>query len=261
MNSTSDPFSQITQRIFQTGNIYLDFMNTVTEATRAAFAGEDSGKKPDEIRNKLSQHLLELYQESVGKYLEAPQLGISREALEQFNSAISAHHHFLGETGDFIVTFGAPLKKAMDILQQTIKDREQTEGEFKSAGEIYNFAVETLDKEYDEWLKSPEGVQCVAKVVDQYLEYRRKLNPVKDNWFKSLSIPTQREMADVYKGIYDLKKKSRQQDAVIRQQSDTIKKLNNKIRKLEISLAGSLPKIEKTDSGRAFNKKQSERTP
>jgi hypothetical protein len=49
-------------------------------------------------------------------------------------------------------------------------------------------------------------------------------------------------MADVYKGIYDLKKKSRQQDAVIRKQSDTIKKLNNKIRKLEVAIAGTPPK-------------------
>jgi hypothetical protein len=235
--------------------MYLEFMNTAMEATRAALAGEDSGEKPDEIRNKLSQHLQVLYQESVGKYLEAPQLGISREALEQFNAAISAYHQFLGETGDFIATFGTPLKNAMDILPQTIKDLEQTEGEFKNAEEIYHFAVKILDKEYDEWLKSPEGVQRVAKVVDKYLDYRRKLNPVKDNWFKSLSIPTQREMADVYKGIYDLKKKSRQQDAAIRKQSDTIKKLNNKIRKLESSLAESLPKKETAASRRVPNKK------
>lgn len=259
MNSKSDLFSQMTQRTIQTGNIYLDFMNTIMEATQAAFAGEGGGDKPDEIRSKLSQHWQALYQESIGKYLEAPQLGISREALERFNSAISAYHNFLGETGDFLATFGTPLNKAMDILPQAIKDREQTEGEFNSAGEVYNFTVEILDKAYDDWLKSPEGVESVANVVDKYLDYRKKLNPVKDYWFKSLSIPTQREMTDVYKGIYDLKKKSRQQDAVIRKQSDTIKKLNNRIRKLEVSLTESLPQKKSAASRSAQNKKKTGR--
>ncbi len=261
MNSTSDLFSQMTQSILQTGNLYLDFMNTVMEATRADFAGEGGGEMGAEIHRNLSQHLLELYQESVGKYLEAPQLGISKEAQEQFNTAISAYHQFLGETGDFLATFGTPLKKAMDTLQQAIKDRERTEEEFKSAKEVYNFALEIFDKEYDKWLKSPEGVQRVAEVVDKYLDYRRKLNPVRDNWYKSLSIPTQREMADVYKGIYDLKKKSRQQDAVIRKQSNTIKKLSNKIRKLEMSLAEPPPKKETAASRSAQNKKQTGRNP
>jgi class III poly(R)-hydroxyalkanoic acid synthase PhaE subunit len=256
MNSTSDLFSQMTQRVIQTGNLYLDFMNTVVEATQAALAGEGSGGAQAEIHRNLSQHLLELYQESVGKYLEVPQLGISREAVEQFNSAISAYHKFLGETGDFLVAFSTPLKKAMDILQQTIRDREQTEGEFKSAKEVYNLAVEIFDKEYDEWLKSPEGVQHVAMVVDKYMDYRRKFNPVRDNLFKSLSIPTKREMEDVYRGIYDIKKKSRQQDAVIRQQSDTIKKLNRKIRKLEASSAGSLATKKTATSRRVQNEKK-----
>ena len=66
-------------------------------------------------------------------------------------------------------------------------------------------------------------------MVDNYLEYRKKLNPVKDIWLKSLSIPTQREMEDVYRGIYDLKKKTRKQDTMIREQNDIIKTLNRKI--------------------------------
>jgi len=255
MNSKSDPFSQITQRIIQTGNLYLDFMSTVMKAGPAAFAGEGSDDTRTEIHNNLSRHLQELYQESVGKYLEAPQLGISREAQQQFNSAINTYQEFLLETGGFLATFSTPLKNAIDLLQQAIKDREGTDGEFKSAKEVYNHAVKILDEEYDAWLKSPEGVQRVASAVGKYLDYRKMLNPVRDNWYKSLSIPTRREMEDIYKGIYDLKKKSRQQDAVIRKQSDTIKKLNNKIRKLEMSLAESLPKKETAASRSVPNEK------
>lgn len=256
MDFGADLFSQMTQRILQNGNLYAEFMNTVLAATQSTCARDGSDEKLNEIRNKLSQHLLALYQESVGKYLAAPQLGISREALQQMNNAITAYHQFLGETGDFLTTFSMPLKKSMDMLQQAIKEKEETDEGFQSAKEVYNFAIEILDKMYDDWLKSPEGVQSVVRMVDKYLDYRKQLNPVRDGWFKSLSIPTKREMEDVYRGIYDLKRKARQQDAIISEQNEIIKTLNQKIQKLETSMPGSSPKKKSSASISAPRKKK-----
>jgi hypothetical protein len=225
--------SKIVQSILQNGNLYVKFMNTVLEASKAAWAGEGSDEKLNEIYNKVTQHYLEFYQENVGKYLASPQFGIPREAFQQINIAITAYHKFMSAAGEFLMKFSTPLKKSMDILQQAIKDRERTDEGFKSAKEVYNFAVKIFDKECDDWLKSPAGVQCVVNMVDKYLDYRKKLNPVKDIWFKSLSIPTKREMEDVYRGIYDLKKKTRKQDAMIREQNETIKSLTRKLQTIE----------------------------
>jgi hypothetical protein len=225
--------SKMMQRIIENGNLYLKFLNTVLEATQATYAGEGSDENLNEIHAHMSDHLLELYQECVGKYLTAPQFGIPREALQQINSAISANHKFMGAVGDFLIMFSTPFKRSMDILQQAIKDRERAGEGFKSAKEVYNFAVKIFDKEYDDWLKSSAGVQSVVNMVDNYLEYRKKLNPVKDIWLKSLSIPTKREMEDVYRGIYDLKKKTRKQDAMIREQNDIIKALNRRLKTIE----------------------------
>ena len=225
--------SKMMQRIIENGNLYLKFLNTVLEATQATYAGEGSDENLNEIHAHMSDHLLELYQECVGKYLTAPQFGIPREALQQINSAISANHKFMGAVGDFLIMFSTPFKRSMDILQQAIKDRERAGESFKSAKEVYNFAVKIFDKEYDDWLKSPAGVQSVANMVDNYLEYRKKLSPVQDIWLKSLSIPTKREMEDVYRGIYDLKKKTRKQDAMIREQNDIIKALNRRLKTIE----------------------------
>lgn len=230
----------------ENGKLYLEFMNTVFEAARTMLADEDRGEKLDEIYNSLSQRWLELYQESVGKYLAAPQFGIQREALQQFNTSVAAYHRFIGAGGDFLVMFSKPLKKSMDIIQQTLQDEARMDADFNSARDVYGFAVKILEKEYDNWLKSPEGVQSVAGMVEKYVDYKKSLNPVRDNWFKSLAIPTKTEMEDVYKSIYELKKKSRQQEAVIREQNNTIKKLNDNIRKLEATVAESLPKKKST---------------
>lgn len=257
MDIGADLFLQMMQRIIENGNLYVKFMNTVLEATQAAYAGEGSDEKLKETHENMSGHLLELYQESVGKYLAAPQFGIPREALQQINSAISAYHRFIGAVGDFLIMFSTPFKKSMDILRQATKDRERTDEGFESAKEVYNFAVKIFDKEYDDWLKSPAGVQSVANMVDNYLEYRKKLSPVQDIWLKSLSIPTKREMEDVYRGIYDLKKKTRKQDAMIREQNDIIKTLNRKLKTIEGSLTGALSKKKPSASSVAQRRAES----
>ena len=84
----------------------------------------------------------------------------------------------------------------------------------------------------------------MVDVVEKYLDYEKKSNAVRDIWFRSLSIPTSREMEDVYRGIYDLKKKTRKQGAIIRDHEDLINRLNQKVKELETALSGFLTKRE-----------------
>ncbi len=235
---------------------YLDFLNTVFEAARAMFANTESDEQLGQIYDNLSKRWLELYQESIGKYLAAPQFGIQREALQQLNASIAAYHEFMGAGGDFLVMFSKPLKKSMDTIQEALQNEAQVNGGLNSAKNAYDFAVKVLDREYDAWLKSPEGVGSVAALVEKYMQYKQRLNPVRDNLLKSISIPTKAEMEDVYKGIYELRKKSRQQESVIREQNDAIKKLTAKIHKLEKSVVEAGPKKKKAPARKTRPKKK-----
>lgn len=248
--------SKIVQRIFHNGYLYMRFMNAVLEAMKATYAGEASDEDLNEIYNKMTQDYLDLYQENVGKYLAIPQFGIPRESIHQILTAIDSYHRFMGSIGDFLVKFNTPLKDSLEILDQAIKDREKADAGFKSAKDVYNFAVNILDKKYDDFLKSPEGVRGVVDVVEKYAKYKHELNAAIEIWFKSLSIPTKREMEDVFKGIYDLKKKVRKQEAAIREQDNTIQSLNRKIRELDSILSGTLRKGKKTSISTAGRKKE-----
>jgi len=260
----TEAFSKKSMEFFQNGSLYVSLMDTVLEAIKAIYAGKGSDEDLNEIYNKISQHYLKFYQENMGKYLGAPQFGISREALHQIMIAVDSYHIFMGAVGDFMLKFSTPLKKSMEILQQKIKNKEESDDSFQTAKEVYNFIVSILDTEYDEWLKSPEGVKSVVNMVEKYLEYKQASNPVRDKWLRSLSIPTKREMEDVYRGIYDLKKKTRKQDEIIREQSDIIKTLNRKLQALETSLSGALPKKKPSASSvaqRRVKSKASARVP
>lgn len=225
------------EKIFKTGELYTGFMNAVLEAAKATNDGSDSHEELNEIYHKMIRRYLAFYEESVGKFLSVPQFGIPRESLQQTMAAMDAYYRFMGAVGDFLVKFNIPLKDALENLLDAIKEREDTDDGFKSAKEIYDFAVNILDERYDRYIKSPQGVQIVVDVVEKYLDFKKKSDAVKDIWFKSLSIPTSKEMEDVYRGIYDLRKKTRKQETIIRDHEALIDGLNRKVLALEASLA------------------------
>jgi class III poly(R)-hydroxyalkanoic acid synthase PhaE subunit len=229
--------NKILQSIVQNGHLYIEFMNTVIEAARATHAGDANDEMLNEIYDKITQQYLNLYQANIGKFVGVPQFGIHREAQHQITAAVDSYHRFMGAVGDFIVKFSMPLKEAMDMLRQAIRDRDAADDGFKSAKEIYDFAVNILEKRYDEYIKSPDGVKNVVDLVKKYLDYKKKHNIARDIWFRSLSIPTRKEMEDVYKGIYHLKKKARKQDALIREQNKMIKALKRKLQNVESALS------------------------
>ena len=225
------------EKLFKTGELYTGFMNALLEAGKATFDGNNSHEALNEIYEKMTRRYLALYKESVGKFLSIPQLGIPRESLQQVMAVVDAYYRFMAAIGDFLVKFNIPLKDAFEILTETINEREGTDDNFKSAKEIYDFAVNILDEKYDSHIKSPEGVKIVVDVVEKYLDFKKKSDAVRDIWFKSLSIPTSKEMEDVYRGIYDLRKKTRKQESLIRDHEALIGKLNRKVLALEASLA------------------------
>jgi hypothetical protein len=221
------------QSIIENGNLGVKLMSAVLEAAKATFEGQADDEALDEIYNNLTQQYLQYYQQSIGQYLHIPQFGLQRESLHQLMVTLDAYQIFMAVLGDFWAKFSLPLKSSLEVLQQTIKEKEGSEDGFKSAQEIYDFSVNILEKKYDAYLKSPKGVQNVVNVVEKYMDYKKESNKLKDMWFRALSIPTRREMEDIYKGIYDLKKRARKQDAIIRAQNDLIKALNRKLKKIE----------------------------
>jgi len=225
------------EKIIKSGEIYTGFMNAAMEAFSATDDGAETDETLKDMYHDMTRRYFSFYEESVGRVLKTPQFGISRESVQQAMAATDAYHRFLLALGDFTIKFNIPLKDAFEELMRTVKEREGTDEDFKSAREIYDAAVSLLDEEYDAHIKSPQGVQMVVDVVEKYLDFKKKADIVNDIWLKSLSIPTSREMEDVYRGIYELKRKMRQQALVIRDHETRIENLNQKVQALEASLA------------------------
>ena len=224
----TDIQTKILEQMLESGSSYAELMNAVFESGK-----ENHEANWEEMVRQIADNYLQFYREFAGKYLKAPQLGIYRESLHQVLDAADAQHQLAIETGDFLVKFFKPLKKTLKTLDRKLKSKHASENSFESKEEIYNFISGLLEKEYDDYLKSPEGVQDVADVIQSYVAYREKSDDAKDILLKALSIPTSKEMEDIYKSTYDLKKRVRKQDKQIAEQNRLIDSLSAKIMSME----------------------------
>jgi len=224
------------EKIFKSGAFYTEFMNAVLASAGAASDERHNDEALTGIYDQMNRHYLSLYEESVGRFLKAPQLGISRESLQHAMAAADAFNQFIAAVGDFTIKFNIPLKDAFTDLTSTIREKEDLGEGFANAKEIYAAAIKILDERYDAHIKSPEGVQMVVDVVEKYIEFKKKADIVNDIWLKSFSIPTSREMADVYRSVHELKRKMRQQAAIIRNHESLIARLTEKVEALETSI-------------------------
>lgn len=223
--------NKIFETMLQAGSLYCELFKTVFNSGK-----ENYYESWEEMYRKLSDNTLWFYKEVTERLLKGPQLGIYREVLHQLMDATEGHHQFVTELNDFLVKFNRPMKKSFIKLDRVLKSKKASENGLKNPKKFYDLITGILEKEYDDYLKSPEGIQDVADVIQSYVTYREKTDDAKDIWLKAFSIPTTKEMDDVYKNLYQLKKQVREQDKLIADQQICINQLVAEIKSIETGL-------------------------
>ena len=179
------------------------------------------------------QSWLNFYQENLGRFLKMPMLGVARESLMQMTAAADAYNRFILNLTEFSVKFGVPFQTALDGFRQAAESRATAgtdsgngpaEAEFQ-----YDLLVRLLDKAYDDYLKSPEGVRAVADLISQYLAYEQKARAVREIGLKAYGLPTPKEMDQAHKEIYHLKKALQAQNQVLAAQNKAIANMQRRI--------------------------------
>lgn len=247
--------NQAMKKGMEVGRFYLDLMNAFSRSVSVAFDGEADKGSQKEIQDEISQKSLKTYQEIMGRYLTMPQLGLGREAHQKWMLSLDAYNRLMISVGEFALKFNIPSKEATNVLQESMKEKK----DIKSPRDLYDILVPILNEKYDDYLKSPEGVQDLMDVINAYLDYEDTLNEVREAWFRSQSLPSKKDMEEVYRNIHHLKKKVRQQTAMIREQEKIIERLNKKVQAVEKSQ--TVPKKKRSASVSRVAQKGRGKTP
>lgn len=148
----------------------------------------------------------EIYEKDFRQFLNLPQLGITRLSQEGVNRAMEKFGQFQAAMAEFIYLLFLPVKKSLRAMQTA---RE-------AGGE--NHLLEDFKEYYRRWLKLVEGHYMTLFQSSEYVRtLSHTLNALEDftlakqellaDALQALAVPTQRDMDELYREIYLLKKK------------------------------------------------------
>lgn len=199
-----------------------DFMTSMTQQTwegflelqkqwmdKASKAGQQTkAYNFEDIDQDTFKTIREIYENEFQKFLQIPPLGLTRFKQEKINILIDKYNLFQTALGEFLYLFYVPIEKSSAVMQEKIEEMvEQGEinHDFK---DYYNMWVKVLEGHYMTLLQSPEYTKVMDNTIKSLVQYRNaKDDLLCDVVSQQLPVPTNRDMDELYKEIYLLKKK------------------------------------------------------
>lgn len=149
----------------------------------------------------------EIYEKEFRQFLNIPQLGLTRFYQEKVNQTIDKFNLFQAAMGEFLRLLYLPVTKSFSVMQEKL-------GEIAEAGELpedskkyYQMWIKILEGHYMTLFQSPEYVKTLGKTLDTMSDFTAAKNEVMEDILNILPVSTQKDMDDLYKEIYLLKKR------------------------------------------------------
>jgi len=164
-----------------------------------------------DLSQKMTKAWMEMYEKEFGQILNMPQLGLTRGYQERVNQTIEKFIFFQGALSEFVQYLFIPMEKASLVVQEEMKKLEE-EGKLtlKDAKPYYEMWIRILEGNYMAVLKSDEYTQKLGKTMKALRDYRVARQQFLMDVLQDLPIPTNKDMDELYKDLYLLKKRVRE---------------------------------------------------
>jgi polyhydroxyalkanoate synthesis regulator phasin len=148
------------------------------------------------------------YDEELRKYLNMPQLGLTRYYQEHLNTTIDRFQVFRSRLTDFARLLYRPLEESLRLMEEEMRaGEEKGEAVLKEPRAWYRAWIPKLEKNYLDMLRSENYIETLRKTLNALYEYRKVRQQFLIDVLQDFPIPTNREMDEVYKDLYLIKKR------------------------------------------------------
>ncbi|MGB3211020.1 MAG: poly(R)-hydroxyalkanoic acid synthase subunit PhaE [Desulforhopalus sp.] len=163
----------------------------------------------DNLDRTAFESFRDLYKTEFQKYLHIPKIGLPREFHEQLSQLTDKSNIFSSYLVELFYLFTLPFEKTNRVMQQKVKQMLEN-GEFaEDSKQVYSEWIKILEGHFMELLKSREYTEVLNNTITSFAAYKSVKSDVIDVFLKELQIPTTRDMDEVYKDLYQMKKKIR----------------------------------------------------
>ena len=151
------------------------------------------------------------YEQTMGKALLAPTLGYFREFQERLNKTLYAYGKYATARTAFLSFLYTTGTNAAEKVFQRFTAFHLQEITPETFRDLYRLWWSTNEEVYQEVFRSKEFIDLSRQMVEQGLLFRKWLDELSDQFLKFTSIPSKKDMDEIYLAIYETKKESREQ--------------------------------------------------
>ncbi|MGO9017856.1 MAG: poly(R)-hydroxyalkanoic acid synthase subunit PhaE [Syntrophobacteraceae bacterium] len=153
---------------------------------------------------------MEIYQKEIQPILNVPPLGLNRFYQERMQQTLDKYHQYQAALAEFMRLLLLPLEKSVRVMEKEI-ERLHEEGKLsEDFKDYYNMWIKVLEGHYMTLFKSPDYLDSMARMLTAVQEFKMARHKTIADMLQVLPIPTNREMDELYKEIYLLKKQVKQ---------------------------------------------------
>jgi class III poly(R)-hydroxyalkanoic acid synthase PhaE subunit len=161
----------------------------------------------DNLDREVFRAWTEIYEKEFQQFFHIPQLGLTRFYQEKFNESLDKHNRFQSQFAEFMHLIFLPIEKTFKVLQQQLSDLAR-EGKLpENSNDYYKLFIKILEGHYMSLFKSPEYVSTMAETLGALEDFMTARNAITQDLLKTMAVPTQDELDELYKELYQLKKR------------------------------------------------------
>lgn len=156
------------------------------------------------------------YESSFGKFIKMPMVGPSRQVLDKIHKSIDSFMKYCGAIVDFNLVLYAPGKQSIEELSKNASSILKGEVSQEKYKEFYEILIKTFEDRFYQLFKTPAFSHVLKTTLEATMEFRKDHFAVVEEVLKSTPIITRSEINDVYQELYNLKKRVKELEKLLK---------------------------------------------
>ncbi len=150
----------------------------------------------------------QLYETELRKLFNIPQLGLTRFYQEKMIRTMDKYNMFQTHVTEFLRLLSLPMEKSFQVLQEKLTSLADDGNLPEDSKVYYQMWIKVLEGHYMTLFQSSEYTKTLNKTLHSMSEFSEaKKDLLQDTLLYMLPVPTQKEMDELYKEIYLLKRR------------------------------------------------------
>jgi class III poly(R)-hydroxyalkanoic acid synthase PhaE subunit len=151
----------------------------------------------------------DIYKKEFRQFLNIPQLGLTKFYQEKINQTLDKYNLFQAALTEFLHLLSIPMDKSFRIMQENLAELTQAGKLPEDFKHYYQMWIKILEGHYMTLFQSDQYTEAMAKTLDVLNQFLAARNEVLEDVFKLLPLSTYRDMDEINREIYQLKKRIR----------------------------------------------------